>query len=117
VALLPGGADLCFLASCGIAVENKEVWQAAETESINPAAANGERVCRVALLKDKNGATHYSKFFGKDFDEAQDRCLEWIRQNLSVDNTSAIEIHDLDYFTNRVWPVLKSEFRGRSEER
>ena len=58
-------ADLCFLASCGIAVENKEVWLAAERESINPAAANGERFCRVALLKDKNGATHYSKFSAK----------------------------------------------------
>jgi len=98
-------ADICFLTSCGIAVENKEVWLAAETESINPAAVNGERVCRVALLKDKNGATHYSKFFGKDFDEAEDRCREWIRQNLNAVDTT-IEIHDLDYFTNRVWPAL-----------
>ena len=109
-------ADICFLMSCGIAVENMEVWQAAKLESINPAAANGERVWRVALLKDKNGATHYSKFFGKDFDEAEDRCREWIRQNLNA-STTTIEIHDLDYFTNRVWPVLKGEFRGRSEER
>jgi len=62
--------------SCGIAIENKEVWLAAERESINPAAANGERVCRVALLKNK-GTPRYARFWGDSFDEAQDKALSW----------------------------------------
>ena len=98
-------ADVCFLMSCGIAIENKEVWLAAERDSINPAAANGERVCRVALLKNK-GTPRYARFWGDSFDEAQDKALSWIRECLEVGDE--LEIHDGEYFRNVVLPSIDS---------